>query len=149
MFSTLLALSLPSLADNRLVLIGLASIALYATGRFLFRRDEAIEDRRRKAIKLAGDCQKCGLDFLAPVLEDYSVGDYSGMLHRLRSFADDIRDDATRRQILDRFFETQLAARLQDEAQRRKIVETVSAAPPMVPASPSSPTSISEPGVTP
>lgn len=116
---------LPNLAGNPLVLVALASIALYATGRFMFRRDEAIEDRRRKAIKLAGDCQKCGLDFLAPVLEDYSVGDYSGMVHRLRTFADDIRDDATRRQILDRFFETQLARRLQDEPQRRKIAEAV------------------------
>lgn len=124
----LLALTLlPGLAGNPVVLVALASIALYATGRFLFRRDEAVEDRRRKAIKLAGDCQKCGLDFLAPVLEDYSVGDYSGMLHRVRAFSDDIRDDATRRQILDRFFETQLAQRLKDEAQRRKIVESISA----------------------
>lgn len=123
----LLALTLlPKLAGNPLVLVILASLALYAMGRFLFRRDEAVEDRRRKAIKLAGDCQKCGLDFLAPVLEDYSVGDYSSMLHRLRAFADDLRDDATRRQILDRFFETQLASRLKDEQQYRKIVETVS-----------------------
>jgi hypothetical protein len=119
----LLALSLSNLAGNPLVLVALAAIALYATGRFLFRRDEAIEDRRRKAIKLAGDCQKCGLDFLAPVLEDYSVGDYSGMLHRLRTFADDIRDDATRRQLLDRFFETQLAHRVHDETQRKKIAD--------------------------
>ena len=125
----LLALALPKLAGSPLVLIALASIALYASGRFMFRRDEAVEDRRRKAIKLAGDCQKCGLDFLAPVLEDYSVGDYSGMLHRLRGFADDIRDDATRRKILDHFFSTQLGQRLQDEAQRRKIVETIAATP--------------------
>ena len=123
----LFALTLvPKLLASPLVMIALASVALYATGRFMFRRDEAVEDRRRKAIKLAGDCQKCGLDFLAPVLEDYSVGDYSGMLHRLRTFADDLRDDATRRQLLDRFFATQLAARLRDEEQRRKIVEAVS-----------------------
>jgi hypothetical protein len=121
----LLGLSLTSLAASPVVLIGLASLALYTTGRFLFRRDEAIEDRRRKAIKLAGDCQKCGLDFLAPLLEDYSVGDYSGLVHRLRSFADDLRDDATRRQLLDRFFETQLAQRLADDAQRRKILEAI------------------------
>jgi hypothetical protein len=132
--SPLLALALLSnLAGNPLVLVALASLALYTTGRFLFRRDEAIEDRRRKAIKLAGDCQKCGLDFLAPVLEDYSVGDYSGMVHRLRAFADDLRDDATRRQVLDRFFATQLAQRLTDDAQRRKILETIDA----IPASPS------------
>ncbi len=123
----LFALTLvPKLLASPLVMIALASVALYATGRFMFRRDEAVEDRRRKAIKLAGDCHKCGLDFLAPVLEDYSVGDYSGMLHRLRTFADDLRDDATRRQLLDRFFATQLAARLRDEEQRRKIVEAVS-----------------------
>ncbi|HTN73744.1 MAG TPA: hypothetical protein VL096_00805 [Pirellulaceae bacterium] len=135
----LFALSLaPKLAGNPLILVLLASIALYATGRFLFRRDEAVEDRRRKAIKLAGDCQKCGLDFLAPVLEDYSVGDYSAMLHRLRTFADDIRDDATRRQMLDRFFTTQLRQRLQDEAQRRQIVEALGNSP-VVPVSSSSP----------
>lgn len=118
---------LPKLSSP-LVLVILASLALYAMGRFLFRRDEAVEDRRRKAIKLAGDCQKCGLDFLAPLLEDYSVGDYSGMLHRLRTFADDIRDDATRRQILDHFFETQLTHRVKEESQRRKIAEALQAA---------------------
>jgi hypothetical protein len=123
----LLGLALGNLAGSPIVLVALASLALYASGRFLFRRDEAVEDRRRKAIKLAGDCQKCGLDFLAPVLEDYSVGDYSGMLHRLRSFADDIRDDGTRRQILDHFFATQLATRLKDDAQRRQIVAALDA----------------------
>ena len=134
---SLLALLGGKLAGNPIVLVALASIALYATGRFLFRRDEAIEDRRRKAIKLAGDCQKCGLDFLAPVLEDYSVGDYSGMTHRLRTFADDIRDDATRRQILDRFFTTQLAHRVKDEAQRRQIVAALEANPTPPAAAPS------------
>jgi hypothetical protein len=129
MLTPIFALLLPKLASSPLVLVSLASIALYASGRFMFRRDEAVEDRRRKAIKLAGDCQKCGLDFLAPVLEDYSVGDYSAMLHRLRAIADDIRDDATRRQILDHFFSTQLAARLKDAAQRQKIVEAVETTP--------------------
>jgi hypothetical protein len=133
------ALLLTNLASSPLILVSLASIALYASGRFLFRRDEAIEDRRRKAIKLAGDCQKCGLDFLAPVLEDYSVGDYSGMLHRLRAFADDIRDDATRRQILDHFFSTQLTTRLKDAAQRQKILETIDATPAPVAAATSAP----------
>ena len=98
MFITLPLLALLPKLSSPLVLVALASIALYASGRFLFRRDEAVEDRRRKAIKLAGDCQKCGLDFLAPVLEDYSVGDYSGMTHRL-----------------------------QDEPQRRKIIEALEA----------------------
>lgn len=130
MFPSLPLLALLPNLSSPIVLVALASIALYATGRFLFRRDEAVEDRRRKAIKLAGDCQKCGLDFLAPVLEDYSVGDYSGMLHRLRTFADDIRDDGTRRQILDHFFTTQLATRVKSEAERRKILETLEAAAP-------------------
>lgn len=130
MFASLPLLALLPNLSSPIVVVALASIALYATGRFLFRRDEAVEDRRRKAIKLAGDCQKCGLDFLAPVLEDYSVGDYSGMLHRLRTFADDIRDDGTRRQILDHFFTTQLATRVKNEAERRKILEALEAAAP-------------------
>lgn len=138
MFTFLPLLALVPKLSSPLVLVALASVALYASGRFLFRRDEAVEDRRRKAIKLAGDCQKCGLDFLAPLLEDYSVGDYSGMLHRLRTFADDIRDDATRRQILDHFFATQLEHRLKDDAQRRKIAEALQAMP-----------SASSPGVSP
>jgi len=131
----LFGLLFTNLASSPIVLVALASIALYASGRFMFRRDEAVEDRRRKAIRLAGDCQKCGLDFLAPVLEDYSVGDYSGMLHRLRAFADDVRDDATRRQILDHFFSTQLATRLKDVAQRQKILEVIETTPaPQQPA---------------
>jgi hypothetical protein len=112
-------------------------VALYVAGRYAPRRDDADDDQRRKAIKLAGDCQKCGLDFLAPVLEDYSVGDYAGMLHRLRSFADDLRDDATRRQMLDHLFATQLAQRLRDADERRKILEILAATPGVSFTSPS------------
>lgn len=47
--------------------------------RFLFKKDDEIEDRRRHAINAAGELRKIHDDQLAVILEDYAIGDYSGI----------------------------------------------------------------------
>lgn len=115
-----------NLPPGTLILVLVACVALYFGAKFLFRKGEAVEDRRRQAIKLAGECKTSGLDFLAPVLEDYAVGDYSALLQRLRSLAEDVRDDAQRRALFDRLFESQLAQRMKDPQSRQQIVGAMS-----------------------
>lgn len=116
----------PTLSSASLPILVAAAVAIYFGAKFLFKKDEQIEDRRRQAIKLAGECKTCGLEFLSPVLEDYAVGDYSGILHRLRALADDVRSDSQRQALLDRVFETQLAARMKTPESRQQIVNAMS-----------------------
>src|SRR5688572_23977966 len=116
----------PTLTSASLPLIAIAAVGIYFGAKFLFKKDENVEDRRRQAIKLAGECKTCGLDFLSPVLEDYAVGDYSGILHRLRTLSEDVRSDSQRQALLDRVFETQLAARMKTPEARQQIVLAMS-----------------------
>lgn len=116
----------PTITSASLPLIVLAAAALYIGAKYFLKRDEPVDDRRRQAIKLAGECKAAGLDFLAPVLEDFAVGDYPALLHRLRSLADDVRDDGQRNALFDRVFETQLARRMKTPESRQQIVAAMS-----------------------
>ncbi len=62
--------------------------SLYALGKWLFRKDTEIEDRRRAAAKLAGILSKFGLVRIPAFLIDYSVGDYSGLAQRLKNLVE-------------------------------------------------------------
>lgn len=57
------------------LVLGLAFFA----ARFLYRKDEKVEGRRRMAAELAAKLKGMGSDILADFLIDYSVGDYDGM----------------------------------------------------------------------
>ena len=61
-----------------LLAIGAAGIVL-----LLFRADDRVESRRRKASRAASECREIGDDVLARLLEAYAVGDYSGVTHEL------------------------------------------------------------------
>ena len=51
--------------------------------KWLFQKDTEREDRRRGAAKLAAVLQTYGLKKTPEFLVDYSVGDYSGMAHKI------------------------------------------------------------------
>ena len=53
-------------------------------GKWLFQRDTAKEDRRRAANQLAGVLRSLGLKETPLFLEDYGVGDYSGMAQKIK-----------------------------------------------------------------
>lgn len=56
-----------------IVLVGLAA------GRWFYSKDTEIENRRKRAIKVAGIYEAAGLVNVAEFLTNYAVGDYSGM----------------------------------------------------------------------
>ena len=63
-----------------IVLLGIfAALGMYYIARFLFRKDTAVEDRRKAAGQLAIVLGRLGLKKIPDFLVDYSVGDYSGM----------------------------------------------------------------------
>ncbi len=55
--------------------------------KWLFQKDTEKENRRRGAAQLAGVLKTYGLQKTPEFLIDYSVGDYSGMTHKVASLA--------------------------------------------------------------
>lgn len=105
--------------------VAIASVALYLLSRFLARRNEGADDRKRRAIQLAGDVRLAGLDFLAPILEDYAVGDHEALTHRIESLARELGKEQTRKEMMDRLFNSQLGERLRSAEGRRRIARQV------------------------
>lgn len=102
--------------------IAIASIVVYLLGKFIARRNERTDNQKRKAIQLAGDVRLAGLDFLAPMLEDYAVGDEAALTQRIEALAQELSKDSARKTLVDRLFQSQLAERLRDSESRRRIV---------------------------
>jgi hypothetical protein len=70
----------------------LAGIALIATvaGLWLYNRREK---RRKHAIELMKLMNRWGLDWFADLYEDYAVGDYSGLVVKVREIVTAVRSD--------------------------------------------------------
>jgi hypothetical protein len=70
----------------------LAGIALASTiaGLWLYNRRET---RRKHAIELMKMMNRWGLDWFADLYEDYAVGDYSGLVVKVREIVVAVRSD--------------------------------------------------------
>lgn len=108
-----------------LVLIAVVCVVAFAVGKLLFRADEKIEDRRRHAAQIAVELQSQGLEHIPQLLIDYSVGDYSGLMSRLKSWYEFMRIDGQRRHFFDEFLRKQLDLALRDEERRPKVLAAV------------------------
>ena len=62
------------------------AVAIYL-GTLLFKVDTKKEGRRRAANQLAGVLRALGLKKMPEFLEDYGVGDYSGMAEKIKELA--------------------------------------------------------------
>ena len=110
--------------------VAIASVIVYLLGKFIARRNERNDNQKRKAIQLAGDVRLAGLDFLAPILEDYAVGDQAALAQRIELLAQELSKDGTRKTLIDRLFQSQLAERLRDGESRRRIVRQLDQSKP-------------------
>lgn len=110
--------------------VAIASVIVYLLGKFIARRNERNDNQKRKAIQLAGDVRLAGLDFLAPLLEDYAVGDQAALTQRIEALTQELSKDGTRKTLIDRLFQSQLAERLRDGESRRRIVRQLDQSKP-------------------
>lgn len=69
-----------------------AGVALAATLVFLWLYNRR-EKRRKHAIELANLMMKWGLDWFAEVYQDYAVGDYSGLVYKVKQIIGAVRSD--------------------------------------------------------
>lgn len=112
-----------SLDTLHYVLIGLA---MFALGMWLFRKDTEIENRRRLAGKAAGELRgKYGLTMIPLLLEDYSVGDYSGMATRIKDIAELLLDPKRTAVEFDEIFSRLLTIRMSDPESRTALLARI------------------------
>ena len=118
------------------ILAGITAAALLVRG--LFRVDDVVEARRKDAIEISNDLGEVGLGVLQPLLNNYAVGDYSGLFGEAKRIARVMRDPAQRDAALLKLFNAQLDKRLSDPTERaeiqRRLTEAISRALPITPA---------------
>lgn len=107
---------------NPLILVAIG-VAMFFVGQLLFKGDTAIENRRRAATRLAGRLRELGFTRLPPILEDYAVGDYSGMIGKIRDVADLLGDEKERQAEFDRVFQLILEAKMKDPEKRDGLIK--------------------------
>jgi hypothetical protein len=71
------------------ILAGIA-LALTIVGLWLYNRRE---QRRKHAIELMKLMNRWGLDWFADLYEDYAVGDYSGLVVKVKQIVEAVRSD--------------------------------------------------------
>lgn len=104
----------------------LASVVAFGAGRagvgFLFKKDEAREDRKRGAAQMAQKLASLGLEKTAEFLTDYSVSDYSAMAAKLKDVGKTfLAGEADVIKEFSQIFERVLTAKLKDETGRAYI----------------------------
>lgn len=142
--------------NNPLILVGLAVVA-FCVGQLLFKGDHSIENRRRAATRLAGRLRELGFTRIPPILEDYSVGDYTAMIGKVRDVAELLGDEKERQAEFEKVFQLVLEAKMKDPDKRDGLIKAFDklravyaqiVAPqtdPAAPAPPTQPTVIVQP----
>jgi hypothetical protein len=129
------------LTTSSILILVLVPLVGFLAAKWLFQKDTEVENRRRGAARLAAVLQTYGLKKTPEFLIDYSVGDYSGMAHKIAELARLFLDGEEHvvkefQQVFDRVLE----AKLQTEEGRAyiaaKLSETSKPAGPQ-PTSPS------------
>ena len=106
----------------------LAAIAIVAIIGWLFRKDDAIEERRSNMIKLYAQLHELGLERLAGFAKAYIVGDYSGLYRAAKELFEDIMDPNKADLMLSKAFYSQLAKKINDPIERIKITSIMDGA---------------------
>jgi len=110
------------LSTSSILILILVPLVGFLAAKWLFQKDTEIENRRRGAAKLAAVLQTYGLKKTPEFLIDYSVGDYSGMAHKIADLSRLFLDGEEHvvkefQQVFDRVLE----AKLQNEEGRAYI----------------------------
>lgn len=109
----------------------LAAVVAFGVGKagvsFIYKKDEAREERRRGAALMAMKLSKLGLKKTPEFLIDYSVGDYSAMAAKVKNVASTfLEGDVAVVEEFGQIFENVLVAKLKSETGRAYIASKLS-----------------------
>jgi hypothetical protein len=105
--------------------LAVLGVAAFVVGKLIFKVDERVEDRRRSAMRLAGRLRELGFTRLPPLLEDYAVGDYSGVTGKVRELTDIFGDEKERQAEFEKVFRLILEAKFKDPEKRGSLLKLV------------------------
>jgi hypothetical protein len=71
-------------------ILAVVALMLTVVGLYLYNR---VEKRRKHAVELMKLMNQWGLNWFAELFEDYAVGDYSGIVHKVREIVRAVRSD--------------------------------------------------------
>lgn len=77
-------------AVEQYLIFGVAAMAITFVVLWLYNRREK---RRKHALELAGLMREWGLGWFAEAYECYAVGDYSGLVHKIKEVVSAVRTD--------------------------------------------------------
>ena len=109
---------------NLLIAVGVV-VAMYFAGRFIYQQDTEVEKRRRSAFRISGQLRAKGLVVVPDFLEDYAVGDYSTMAHKLHEAAVVLFNDSALEAEFESVWDVLLQGKLNDPEQLQKLFNTV------------------------
>ena len=75
------------LSLSNIIIVALIGVCGWLAGKWLFKKDTEIENRRRAAAQLANKLSEMGFKELPVFFLDYAVGDYSSMAFKLTELA--------------------------------------------------------------
>lgn len=99
--------------DPTFLQIALVVLGGLVLGRFVYRKDTEIENRRREAINVASAARGFGLEKIPDLLISYAVGDYSGIAYSLKQAAKLATNEKELLAELDGAFQKILAKKLE------------------------------------
>jgi hypothetical protein len=97
----------------------------YVAGRWLYQKDTEMEKRRRAAFRISSQLRSQGLTVVPDFLEDYAVGDYSTMAHKLQEAAVVLFNDSALNAEFENVWQTLLQGKLNDPAELQKLFDLV------------------------
>lgn len=115
-------LAVVTLSNTGLALIGTSVAAAAGIGAWLFRKDTEVEHRRRAAVEASGVLRQYGLSILPDILNDYAVGDYSGLAARVRDSANKLLNPAQLEVEFGTIFNKLVETRLTDPQRREAFI---------------------------
>ena len=105
----------------------IASGVCYYLAAWLFKKDTESENRRRGAVKLASVLSALGLKKIPKFLEDYAVGDLSGMAHSIKELVElFVNGEEAVLAEFSQVFESCLVAKLKTETGRAYVAAKLS-----------------------
>lgn len=97
----------------------------FLVGWLVIGMDNRVEDRRKKAIEVAGKLRGAGFTRLPAFFEDYAVGDISGMIKELKSLHDVLSDPVQRAAELDKVLKLLLTDIFRDPERRPALLKFI------------------------
>lgn len=108
-----------------ILLLGAVGIAALFGGGFLFRKDDKIERRREKAMRVKEVFERYGWTDAADMVGVYVIGDYSGIIDRIERAFDTFTNPEKATAFMTAASLRHLDAAMRDDGMRKVIIEKV------------------------